>query len=164
MMTGHRVGAVLTAVLALVLVQPLGWRARFVVGWVVGLETLTVLWLQLPESAAFLAARSAEAGRDETAVPPARSGDVLKGRYLQVGLGLWVASFMGLLLVARSISDALQQGHRAGLVRAGGGLPGPAVDQAGEHPAGVRRGAALGIFVFSAQVLVYGFVGHLYPP
>ena len=36
-MTGYHVGAVLTALLALVLVEPLGWQAMFVVGGVAGL-------------------------------------------------------------------------------------------------------------------------------
>ena len=55
-MTGYHVGAVLTALLALVLVGPLGWRAMFVVGGVLGLLTLPVMWARLPESETYLRA------------------------------------------------------------------------------------------------------------
>ena len=203
MMTGYHVGAVLTALLALVLVEPLGWRAMFVVGGVVGLLTLPVLWLRLPESAAFLAARSADSGTDETAALPARSGDVLKGRYLRVSLGLWVASFMGLLLVyglntwlpkiMEGAGYSIQGGTALLLVLNVGAVIGLLVagsisDARGnkatvlvwfglaavflallsiklENTLLVYAAVLLsGIFVFSAQVLVYAFVGHLYPP
>lgn len=203
MMTGYHVGAVLTALLALVLVEPLGWRAMFVVGGVVGLLTLPLLWFRLPESAAFLAARSTEAGTDDTAAPPARSGDVLKGRYLRVSLGLWVASFMGLLLVyglntwlpkiMEGAGYSIQGGTALLLVLNVGAVIGLLVagsisDARGnkatvlvwfglaavflallsvklENTLLVYAAVLLsGIFVFSAQVLVYAFVGHLYPP
>ena len=203
MMTGYHVGAVLTALLALVLVEPLGWRAMFVVGGVVGLLTLPVLWWRLPESAAFLAARSAGAGPDGTAARPARSGDVLKGRYLRVSLGLWVASFMGLLLVyglntwlpkiMEGAGYSIQGGTALLLVLNVGAVIGLLVagsisDARGnkatvlvwfglaavflallsiklENTLLVYAAVLLsGIFVFSAQVLVYAFVGHLYPP
>ena len=90
-MTGYHVGAVLTALLALVLVDRVGWQAMFVVGGVAGLLTLPVMWARLPESEAFLAARDGAA--------PARASAVVKGRFLAISLALWVASFMGLLLV-----------------------------------------------------------------
>ena len=50
MMTGYHVGAVLTALLALWLVDAYGWESMFVVGGVAGLLTLPLLWLKLPES------------------------------------------------------------------------------------------------------------------
>lgn len=201
MMTGYHVGAVLTALLALVLIDPLGWRAMFVVGGVLGLLTLPVMWARLPESETYLrAVADRDAGRASETV---RSGDVVRGRYLAVSLGLWVASFMGLLLVyglntwlptimgeagysiqaGTGLLLVLNVGAVIGLLAAGG-----ISDSRGNKPTvllwfgfaavflallSIRMDSTLlvyaavllaGIFVFSAQVLVYAFVGHLYPP
>ncbi|ROR90802.1 MFS transporter [Nocardioides aurantiacus] len=201
MMTGYHVGAVLTALLALVLIEPLGWRAMFVVGGLLGLATLPVMWLKLPESETYLrAVADRDAGRGTVAV---RSGDVVRGRYLAVSIGLWVASFMGLLLVyglntwlptimgeagysieaGTGLLLVLNVGAVIGLLVAGG-----ISDSRGNKPTvllwfglaavflallSIRMDSTLvvygavllaGIFVFSAQVLVYAFVGHLYPP
>jgi AAHS family benzoate transporter-like MFS transporter len=194
MMTGYHVGAVLTALLALVLVEPLGWRAMFVVGGVAGLLVLPLVWARLPESAAYLEAAEK---------PAVRSSDVVRGRYLRVSIGLWVASFMGLLLVyglntwlpkimegagysikgGTALLLVLNIGAVIGLLVAG-----TLADARGNKPVVlVWFGLAAlflallsiklqstplvyvavllsGIFVFSAQVLVYAFVGHLYPP
>jgi MFS family permease len=194
-MTGYHVGAVLTALLALVLVDRVGWQAMFVVGGVAGLLTLPVMWARLPESEAFLAARDGAA--------PVRASAVVKGRFLAISLALWVASFMGLLLVyglntwlpkimevagystgdALGLLLALNLGAVTGLLVAGlisdarGNKPTvlawfalAAVFLAGlsiklESTAAVYVAVFLaGVFVFSAQVLVYAFVGHLYPP
>ena len=194
-MTGYHVGAVLTALLALLLVDRVGWQAMFVVGGVAGLLTLPAMWARLPESEAFLAAR------DGTA--PVRASAVVRGRFLAISLALWVASFMGLLLVyglntwlpkimevaGYSTGDALglllvlNLGAVTGLLVAGlisdarGNKPTvlvwfalAAVFLAGlsiklESTTAVYVAVFLaGVFVFSAQVLVYAFVGHLYPP
>jgi MFS family permease len=194
-MTGYHVGAVLTALLALVLVEPLGWQAMFVVGGVAGLLTLPLMWARLPESEAFLAARDGAA--------PVRASAVVKGRFLAISIALWVASFMGLLLVyglntwlpkimevagystgdALGLLLALNLGAVTGLLVAGlisdarGNKPTvlvwfalAAVFLAGlsvrlESTVAVYVAVFLaGVFVFSAQVLVYAFVGHLYPP
>ena len=132
-----------------------------------------------------------------------RSGDVVRGRYLAVSIGLWVASFMGLLLVyglntwlPKIMGEAgysieagtglllvLNVGAVIGLLVAGG-----ISDSRGNKPTvllwfglaavflallSIKMDSTLlvyvavllaGIFVFSAQVLVYAFVGHLYPP
>ena len=91
-MTGYHVGAVLTALLALWVIPDFGWEAMFVIGGVAGLLVVPLMWAKLPESEAFLAA-----SRDRTTrVTPS---DVVRGRLLMVSIGLWVASFMGLLLV-----------------------------------------------------------------
>jgi MFS family permease len=200
MMTGYHVGAVLTALLALWLVDAYGWESMFVVGGVAGLLTLPVMWFKLPESASFLRAR--EARERDTELVKARTSDVVKGRYLRVSIGLWVASFMGLLLVyglntwlpkimgeagysikaGTGLLLALNVGAVIGLLIAGG-----ISDSRGNKPTVllwfglaaaflallsikmdntvvVYAGVLLaGIFVFSAQVLVYAFVGHLYP-
>ncbi|MCW2737314.1 aromatic acid/H+ symport family MFS transporter [Nocardioides sp.] len=199
-MTGYHVGAVLTALLALWLVDDHGWESMFVVGGVAGLLTVPLLYARLPESAAYL--RAVEA-RDDGEAQVSRSTEVVRGRYLRVSLGLWVASFCGLLLVyglntwlptimgeaGYSIEGGiglllvLNIGAVIGLMVAGG-----ISDARGNKPtvllwfglaavflallsiklestALVYAAVLLaGIFVFSAQVLVYAFVGHLYPP
>jgi MFS family permease len=201
MMTGYHVGAVLTALLALWLVEDLGWESMFLVGGVAGLLVLPLLWLKLPESEGYLQAVAArESG---TARVVHRSADVVRGRYLRVSIGLWVASFMGLLLVyglntwlpkimgeagysinaGTTLLLVLNLGAVIGLLVAGGisdkrgnkptvlvwfGLAAVFLALLSiriEHTLLVYAAVLLtGIFVFSAQVLVYAFVGHLYPP
>jgi MFS family permease len=200
MMTGYHVGAVLTALLALILIEPLGWQAMFVVGGLAGLATVPFLWAKLPESEAFLAA----VGRRDSGVPAkVHSTDVVKGRYLRVSIGLCVASFMGLLLVY-GLNTWLPtiMGEAGYSINAGVGLllvlnlgavigllvAGSISDARGNKPTvllwfglaafflamlSIKMDSTVlvyaavtlsGIFVFSAQVLVYAFVGHLYPP
>lgn len=196
MMTGYHVGAVLTALLGLWVIDAFGWEAMFVIGGVAGLLTLPVMWAKLPESEAYLRA----AGTTQAAP---RSADVVRGRYLRVSLGLWVASFMGLLLVY-GLNTWLPKimGEAGYSIKAGTGLllvlnvgavigllvAGVISDSRGNKPTvlawfglaaaflavlSIRLESSLlvyaavmltGIFVFSAQVLVYAFVGHLYPP
>lgn len=226
MMTGYHAGAVLTALLAIVVIPRFGWQAMFVIGGAAGLLTLPVMWIKLPESQAFLDARgktAAPAGSPAgsptgapggpagaapdgpaAAVPaeaPVRPSALMRGRLLRVSLGIWVASFMGLLLVyglntwlpqimgaaGYSLGDslglllALNVGAVAGLL-----LAGRVSDARGnkrtvllwfavsavflallsvkmESTALVYAAVFLaGVFVFSAQVLVYAFVGHLF--
>ena len=96
-MTGYHVGAVLTALLALWLIDASGWEAMFVVGGIAGLLTVPLLWARLPESRAYLAS---VADRDQNASEVAvRTSAVLRGRYLPISVAICVASFMGLLLV-----------------------------------------------------------------
>lgn len=198
MMTGYHVGAVLTAVLAIVLVPEFGWEAMFVFGGVAGLLTLPVMWAKLPESQAFLEARGKTVSAAEQ---PVRPSALLRGRLLRVSLGIWIASFMGLLLVyglntwlpqimgaagysvgaSLGLLLALNLGAVAGLL-----LAGRVSDARGnkrtvllwfgvsavflallsiklESTALVYAAVFLaGVFVFSAQVLVYAFVGHLF--
>jgi AAHS family benzoate transporter-like MFS transporter len=197
-MTGYHVGAVLTALLALKVIDAWGWQAMFVIGGVAGLLALPVLWARLPESEAFLEARKPEAAEST-----ARISDVVRGGYLRVSIGLWVASFMGLLLVYGLNTWLPKMMGEAGYsIKAGTGLLlllnlgaviGLVVAGTISDARGNKRtvlvwfglaavflallsikmqtevlvyGAVLltGIFVFSAQVLVYAFVGHLYPP
>jgi AAHS family benzoate transporter-like MFS transporter len=201
MMTGYHVGAVLTALLALWLIDAYGWESMFVVGGAVGLLTLPVMWLKLPESETYL--RAVEAREQGNSTVFVRSADVVKGGYLKVSIGLWVASFMGLLLVY-GLNTWLPKimGEAGYSIKAGTGLllvlnigavigllvAGGISDSRGNKPTvllwfGLAAAflallsiklestflvyvAVLlsGIFVFSAQVLVYAFVGHLYPP
>lgn len=200
MMTGFHVGAVTTALLALWLVDAYGWESMFVVGGVAGLLTLPVMWFKLPESASYL--RAAEARERGDASVAVRTSDVVKGSYLRVSIGLWVASFMGLLLVY-GLNTWLPKimGEAGYSIKAGTGLllvlnvgaviglliAGGISDSRGNKPTvllwfglaavflallSIKLESSLlvyaavlltGIFVFSAQVLVYAFVGHLYP-
>ncbi|MCW2762209.1 MAG: hypothetical protein JWR85_2410 [Marmoricola sp.] len=201
MMTGYHVGAVLTALLGLWLIKDHGWESMFAVGGVVGLLTLPVMWLKLPESETFL--RAVEARDQGQVAEPVRSSDVVKGRYLKVSIGLWVASFMGLLLVyglntwlPKIMGEAgysINQGTGLLLVLNVGAVIGLLIAGGISDSRGNKRTVLLwfglaaaflallsiklestflvyvavllsGIFVFSAQVLVYAFVGHLYPP
>lgn len=194
MMTGYHVGAVITALLALWVIDAFGWESMFVIGGVAGLLTLPLMWAKLPESETYLR---------RTSEKPPRSTEVVRGRYLRISLGLWVASFMGLLLVyglntwlpkimgeagysitaGTTLLLVLNVGAVIGLLVAGvisdsrGNKPTvllwfglAAVFLALlsiklQHELLVYAAVLLtGIFVFSAQVLVYAFVGHLYPP
>jgi MFS family permease len=198
-MTGYHVGAVLTALLALWVIDAWGWEAMFVIGGVAGLLVVPLLWARLPESQAYLESRDAPAHAEERA----SITDVIRGGYLRVSIGLWVASFMGLLLVY-GLNTWLPKlmGEAGYSIRAGTTLllvlnlgavtglliAGRVSDARGNKPTALLwfGVAALclallsiklesnalvyaavliaGVFVFSAQVLVYSFVGHLYPP
>ncbi len=199
-MTGYHVGAVITALLALQLIEPYGWESMFVVGGVLGLLALPLMWAKLPESSTYLAAVESRGDAKPAVV---RSAEVVKGQYLWVSIGLWVASFMGLLLVyglntwmpemMRGAGYSIEQGTTLLLVLNVGAVAGLLVagriaDTRGNKPAvllwfglaaaflallSIKMESTLlvyaavmltGIFVFSAQVLVYAFVGHLYPP
>jgi len=198
MMTGYHVGAVLTALLAIWVIPTFGWRAMFVVGGVAGLATLPLMWTRLPESQAYLDyVAKADHSPAKTTTP-----SLVRGGYLRISIGLWVASFMGLLLVyglntwLPSIMEAagysidaslallltLNLGAVTGLLVAG-----KISDARGNKPTvllwfGLAAVAlallsirmeivtilyvavfVAGVFVFSAQVLGYAFVGHLYP-
>lgn len=196
-MTGYHVGAVLTALLALWVIDAWGWEAMFLIGGVAGLVAVPFFWFKLPESEAFLGSRDSETSH------AVRTVEVVRGPYLRVSLGLWVASFMGLLLVyglntwlpkimgeagysinaGTTLLLVLNLGAVIGLVVAG-----HVSDARGNKPTvlawfgiaavclallsiKIESNALVllavlvtGVFVFSAQVLVYAFVGHLYPP
>ena len=62
-MTGYHVGAVLTALLAILVIPSFGWEAMFVIGGVAGLLVVPLMWAKLPESQAFLAATQGTAER-----------------------------------------------------------------------------------------------------
>jgi MFS transporter, AAHS family, benzoate transport protein len=199
LMTGYHVGAALTALLGLLLIHRLGWQSMFVVGGIAGLAIVPLMWWKLPESEAYLAARDGEWADAQVFRPR----DVVRGKYLAVSIGLWTASFMGLLLVyglntwLPSIMGAagysIQSGIALLLVLNIGAVIGLLIagtisDSRGNKPTvllwfgiaavalallSIRIGNTLivygavllaGIFVFSAQVLVYAFVSHLYPP
>jgi MFS family permease len=193
-MTGYHTGAVITSLLAL---QVTGdWQVLFYVLGVTGLLVAVLQWFRLPESEAFVRAKEATGARR---VP---FTELLKPAYLRAGLGIWVASFMGLLLVyglntwlPKLMNDAgypvptavtqllvLNVGGVAGLVLGGfvadrrgikrTTLGWFAVSVAMLACLSIRMGSDLlldtvvfltGVFVFSAQVLVYAYVTAFYP-
>lgn len=115
LMTAHHAGGILSAYVALWIVEPLGWRAAFWV-CVVPLLFVPVLAKFLPESLSFLVAQGraeearALAGRYDVELPAAgdkpaagaRWANLLNlfrgGEWVQTLL-YWLASFGGLLLV-----------------------------------------------------------------
>lgn len=90
-MTGYHVGAVLTSLLAVVLVP--NWQPLFYAGGIAGLLVLPLMWFKLPESAAFLEAK------ERGATSRVSFADLVRPPYLRASLGVWVGAFMGLLLV-----------------------------------------------------------------
>jgi MFS transporter, AAHS family, benzoate transport protein len=191
-MTGYHAGAVLTSLLALQLVPH--WQPLFYVGSGLGLALLPALWWKLPESDVYLERRSAP---DRV---PLRV--LVSRKFARVTVGVWVGSFMGLLLVyglntwlPKLMRDAgytmstsltlllvLNAGAIAGLL-----LAGAIADRRGTKPTvilwftaaavllallSVKVPSSLllnllvfvtGVFVFSAQVLVYAYVTQAYP-
>ncbi|KFG71201.1 MFS transporter [Streptomyces mutabilis] len=116
LMTAHHAGGILSAYVALWIVEPLGWRAAFWV-CVAPLLFVPVLAKWLPESLSFLVARGradearALAGRYDVELPAAETdkpatggrwanlqGLFRGGEWVQTLL-YWLASFGGLLLV-----------------------------------------------------------------
>ncbi|SDN94824.1 MFS transporter [Lentzea jiangxiensis] len=187
-MTGYHVGAVITALLGIVLIPDLGWRSLFVVGALPALVLVPLMVKHLPETVARKA--------------PAREavGSLFKPGLRKATIAFWVASFMGLLLVyglntwlpqimrsagyelgtALALLLTLNIGAVVGLL-----IAGAVADRIGVRPAAVGWfGAAVvflallsiklpgagvyvavfsaGCFVFSAQVLVYAYAGRVY--
>ncbi|MHC3470921.1 MFS transporter [Streptomyces sp. 7R007] len=193
-MTGYHTGAVITSLLALKVTD--NWQVLFYVLGVAGLVIAAVQWFRLPESEAFVRAKKAPAAQR---VP---FTELLKPAYLRAGIGIWVASFMGLLLVyglntwlPKLMNDAgypvptavtqlliLNVGGVAGLVLGGfvADRRGIKLTTLGWFAVSVAMLACLsikmhsdllldtvvfltGVFVFSAQVLVYAYVTNFYP-
>jgi MFS transporter, AAHS family, benzoate transport protein len=193
LMTGYHVGAVITALLGIVVIPALGWRAMFVIGALPALVLVPLILRYLPESESFLQEKARER-HNPVAI-------LFGGGYLRATIAFWVTSFMGLLLVyglntwlpeimrsagyelgaALALLLVLNVGAILGLLVAG-----QVANRVGVRPAvlawftaaalflallsirlpgiGVYVGVLLaGVFVFSAQVLVYAYVSQLYP-
>jgi AAHS family benzoate transporter-like MFS transporter len=192
LMTGYHVGAVLTALLGIIVIPSLGWRAMFVIGALPALVLVPLIWARLPES--IPVERGPAARRNPVAT-------LFRGGYLRATLAFWVTSFMGLLLVyglntwlpeiMRSAGYALGAALALLLVLNVGAvlgllLAGRVADRIGVRTSTIAwfTAAALflallsiklpgvgvyvsvllaGVFVFSSQVLVYAYVSQYYP-
>ena len=214
-MTGYHAGAVAISLLAVVYSH--NWHLLFLAGGIAGLVMVPLLIWKLPESEVFLIAQelkrnpAAAQAVDADAADPSGTVDaqaktgmagLFEGKLALVTIGVWAASFMGLLLVyglntwlpkimadaGYEVSDSLVMlfvmniGAVVGLVLAGwladkhgtkkivlmwfvlaaiflAALSIPMTSQ-------VLLNIAVfitGVFVFSAQVLVYAFVSAVYP-
>ncbi|MDI3387788.1 aromatic acid/H+ symport family MFS transporter [Streptomyces sp. B-S-A8] len=192
-MTGYHTGAVLTSLLALQVTD--NWQILFYGLGVAGLGVAVLQWFRLPESAAFEQARGAAAER-------VAFTELLKPAHLRACLGIWVASFMGLLLVYGLNTWLPKLMNEAGypvptavtqlLVLNAGGVVGLVVGGLLADRRGIKRTALgwfavsvvmlallsvkmgsdlllntvvflTGVFVFSAQVLVYAYVTDYFP-
>jgi MFS transporter, AAHS family, benzoate transport protein len=201
LMTGYHVGAVLTALLGILLIASFGWQAMFVVGAIPAVVLVPLIVLRLPESAAYLERRAG--GRDATRSRERRNpiATLFRDGLARPTIAFWIASFMGLLLVyglntwlpeimrsagyplgaALALLLVLNVGAVLGLL-----LAGTVANRIGVRPATIAWFAAAtiflallsirlpgigvyvsvllaGVFVFSAQVLVYAYVSQLYP-
>ncbi|MDQ0381570.1 MFS transporter [Amycolatopsis thermophila] len=191
LMTGYHVGAVLTALLGIVVIPTLGWRAMFVIGAVPALVLVPLIAARLPESLP----RQSGSGEAKPVATLLGAGQV------RATVAFWVTSFMGLLLVyglntwlpeimrsagyalgaSLSLLLTLNLGAVAGML-----LAGWVADRAGIRTATITWFAAAalfltllsirlpgagvylsvllaGIFVFSTQVLVYAYICRRYP-
>jgi len=204
-MTGYHVGAVLTALLALLVISEGGysWRWMFVIGGVPGLILAPLMIKMLPESEVFLEQRSARAvaGSREAAAAANPIGALFSGGLARPTIAFWGASFCGLILVyglntwlPKLMVNAgypLNQGLGLLLILNVGAIVGLIIAGQTANRIGVRTstllwftlGAVLlialsvkmavvplyitvflaGTFVFSAQVLIYAYVGRVYP-
>lgn len=206
LMTGYHVGAVVTALLGIVIIERFGWQWMFVIGALPALILVPLIWRYLPESTAFLEAQNAgPAAKSGTSSAPKASKNPV-GMLFHHGLArstiaFWVTSFMGLLLVyglntwlpqimreagyelgaALALLLVLNVGAIVGLL-----IAGTVADRIGNRRSTIAwfTAAALflallsvklpgigvyvsvllaGMFVFSAQVLVFAYVAHVYP-
>ena len=73
MMTGYHVGAVLTALLGILVIERFGWHWMFVIGALPALVLVPLMWRYLPESTAFLRARAGLADRPRADPPRPRA-------------------------------------------------------------------------------------------
>lgn len=188
-MTGYHVGAV-AASLAAIAVLP-HWQWLFWIGAAIGFALLPVMWFMLPESKPVVAEGAVK-------VP---ASELLRPTYRKTSIGLWIGSFMGLLLVygmltwlpqimkaaGYSLSNSLVMlfllnvGAVIGLLFAGW-----VGDNKGIKPSiqlwflvsavfltllSIKMTSTVllnvvvfvtGLFVFSAQSLIYALTSHLY--
>ena len=198
-MTGYHVGAVLTALLGLLVLGNGGsWRWMFVLGGVPGLILVPLMIKLLPESQIFLEQKAAAKPGDKRANPIAA---LFQNGLARPTLAFWMTSFLGpdpglrpQHLAAEADGDGGLPAHRRARAaahaesrrdrRSAGGRPGRQSDRRPARDAGLVRtgrrtarrrriklpqGACTshvflaGMFVFSAQVLIYAFVGQVYP-
>ncbi|WP_261167377.1 MFS transporter [Microbacterium sp. Marseille-Q6965] len=91
-MTGYHVGAVAASLIAIL--TGVHWEWLFYGGGALGLVLVVVMLFKLPETATHLVGPAGEGAEPRVGVL-----DTLKPKYLRVTIALWVANFMGLVLV-----------------------------------------------------------------
>ncbi|MEL4359181.1 MULTISPECIES: MFS transporter [unclassified Luteococcus] len=190
-MTGYHVGAVIASLVAIAVVP--AWHILFYLGGIAGLLLLPLVWFKLPESHAFLAAQQKDDGQKVSILHPrlmrANVGvwvGCFMGLLLVYGLNTWLPQLMQKAGYSMSGSLVmlfiLNLGAVVGLLVAG-----KLADRRGVRStiliwfaAAAVLLAALsikmsstvalnvvvlvtGIFVFSAQVLIYAYVTHAFP-
>ncbi|SMY12151.1 MFS transporter [Brevibacterium jeotgali] len=199
-MTGYHAGAVLASLAALVFHEH--WHWLFYLGGGLGLLSLIPMWLKLPETAPPAIVGAAAAAKPTPAGPSLSVRDLFRDGRSRITVCLWVATFMGLMLVyglntwLPKIMELAGYNVSSSLVMLfvlnAGGIIGLLVGGRVADASGIKGTilvwfgvaavllAALSIriadqvvlngiilitggFVFSAQVLVYAFVGYLYP-
>lgn len=220
LMTGYHVGAVATAFLGILMIEPLGWHSLFVAGAAPALVLLPAMYFLLPESPQYLmtVGRESEARAianeynislddelgDKHAAELENSSTLkalLSPAFRRNTLAIWGTSFMGLLLVyglntwlpqimrdadydlgnSQAFLMVLNIGAVVGLI-----ISGNIADRYSPRKTCLVWFAAsavflallavklplialytmiflTGIFVFSSQVLVYGFVAENHP-
>jgi AAHS family benzoate transporter-like MFS transporter len=100
MMTGYHAGAVLSALLGIMVIPSLGWRWMFVLGAIPGAFLVPVMLKYLPESDHFLRVRAGVATRTTTKKPTRNPVSTLFHHGMaRSTLAFWITSIMGLLLV-----------------------------------------------------------------
>jgi AAHS family benzoate transporter-like MFS transporter len=206
MMTGYHVGAVLTALIGILVIQRFGWQSMFVIGALPALVLVPLMLHYLPESTSFLLARGAMSDRSSSGPATQEISKNPVAVLFHHGLtrstlAFWITSFMGLLLVY-GLNTWLPQIMRAAGYELGAALAlllvlnvgavlgllvaGQVADRIGNRRSSIAWFAAAalflallslklpgigvyvsvllaGVFVFSAQVLVYAYVSHVYP-
>jgi MFS transporter, AAHS family, benzoate transport protein len=98
MMTGYHAGAVLSALLGIMVIPSLGWRWMFVLGAIPGAILVPIMLKYLPESDHFLRVRAGVETRTTTKKPSPVSTLFHHGMARST-LAFWITSIMGLLLV-----------------------------------------------------------------
>jgi MFS family permease len=197
-MTGFHCGAVAASLLALAVAGT--WQILFTIGGAAGLVLAGIQWFKLAETAPI----RMPTGKAENADKPDRATvfDLLRPRFLRMTLAVWVATFMGLLLVyglntwlpslmktagynvstSITLLFVLNAGGVVGMLLAGHmgdkrGIWRTALTWFGIGTVllavlSIRMNISAlldvvifltGVFVFSAQVLVFAYVAHSYP-
>ncbi|MER7796625.1 aromatic acid/H+ symport family MFS transporter [Microbacterium sp. NPDC096154] len=190
-MVGYHLGAVLASLTG----RAAGaeWSSLYYLGGGLGVALLAVLWFKLPETAPLAPGSDA---------PRSSFADVVKPAFLRSSIGLWIAAFMGLVLVyglnawlpkimgaaGYPVADSLVMLFVLNL----GAIVGLVISAFAADAKGIKGVAMLwfaasavflvllaipfgsqvvltavifvtGVFVFSAQGLMYVYAGHIYP-
>ena len=190
-MTGYHAGAVAAALLALALVP--NWQPLFVLAGIAGFILAPVMWWKLPESHEFLAAkergeteRASLFGNGLGRINVGVWVGCFMGLLLVYGLNTWLPQLMRKAGYGMSSSITMLFVLNAGAV-VGLLLAGRLADRKGVKPMiliwfavatillaalSIKMSSTValnvvifvtGVFVFSAQVLIYAYIAYAYP-